>query len=211
MTMKLASSPSRNSSITTSRPASPNRPLNIALAAASASSGVAATTTPLPAASPLALTTSGARWPRTHAASRLSRVKVREAAVGMPWRRMNSLAKAFEPSSRAAARRGPKQGRPAAAKASTTPATRGASGPISVRSMRSERASARSSATSSAATLTLRTFGSPAVPALPGATHTSATRSEAAHLQARACSRPPPPAIRTFIEAHPSVGSAACG
>src|SRR5207244_10141734 len=61
---------SRNSSITTSRPASPNRPLNIALAAASASSAVPATTTPLPAASPLALTTSGARWPRTHAASR---------------------------------------------------------------------------------------------------------------------------------------------
>src|SRR5215831_2109079 len=199
MTMKLASSPSRNSSITTSRPASPNWPANMASAAVMAALLEAAMTTPLPAASPLALTTSGVRWPPTQAASKLSRVKVAERAVGMAWRRRNSLAKALEPSSLAAARRGPKQLRPASAKASTIPATSGASGPTMVRPTRSARASWRRAAMSSAATRTLRTRGSPAVPAFPGATSTSVTRAAAAHFQASACSRPPPPTIRIFI------------
>ncbi len=84
MTMKLASSPSRNSSITTCSPASPNWPANIACAAASAAALSGAMTTPLPAASPLALTTSGARCARTQSASKLARVKVAERAVGMP-------------------------------------------------------------------------------------------------------------------------------
>src|SRR6516225_517310 len=199
MTMKLVSSPSRNSSITTSRPASPNWPANMASAVAIASLLEDATTTPLPAASPLAFTTSGVRWPRSQAGSKLSRVKVAERAVGMPCRWRNSLAKAFEPSSLAAARRGPKQRKPASAKASTMPATSGASGPTMVRSTRSARASCRRARISSAATPTLRTRGSLAVPALPGATSTSATRAAAAHFQASACSRPPPPTIRIFI------------
>src|SRR6266850_5196536 len=199
MTMKLASSPRRNSSITTSRPASPKRPANIECAAACASSMESAITTPLPAARPLALTTSGARWLRSHAGSKLSRVKVAEFAVGMRCRRRNSLAKALEPSSRAAAWLGPKHFSPRAANASTTPATSGASGPMMARSTCSEAASRTSPATSSAATFTLRTLDSPAVPALPGATSTAATRGEAAHFQASACSRPPPPTIRTFM------------
>src|SRR6266850_1370440 len=199
MTMKLASSPRRNSSITTSRPASPKRPANIECAAACAASMESAITTPLPAARPLALTTSGARWLRSHAGSKLSRVKVAEFAVGMRCRRRNSLAKALEPSSRAAAWLGPKHFSPRAANASTTPATSGASGPMMVRSTCSEAASCTSPATSCAATFTLRTLDSPAVPALPGATSTAATRGEAAHFQASACSRPPPPTIRTFM------------
>src|SRR6516165_164327 len=199
MTMKLASSPSRNSSTSTSRPASPNWPANMASAAAIAASVEGTMTTPLPAASPLAFTTSGVRWPRTQAGSKLSRVKVAERAVGMPCRRRNSLAKAFEPSSLAAARRGPKQLKPASAKASAMPATSGASGPTMVRPTRSARASWRRAAMSSAATPMLRTRGSPAVPALPGATSTSVTRAAAAHFQASACSRPPPPTIRIFI------------
>src|SRR5881394_1194927 len=199
MTMKLASSPGRNSSITTSRPASPNWPANIACAAVRASSMEGAITTPLPAARPLALTTSGARWRLSHAASKLSRVKVAELAVGMRWRRRNSLAKALEPSSRAAARLGPKHLSARAANASTAPATSGASGPMMVRSTCSETASCTSPATSSAATFTLRTLASAAVPALPGATSTLVTRGEAAHFQASACSRPPPPTMRTFM------------
>ena len=63
--------------MTTSAPASPKRPPNISVAAATASSVVAAMITPLPAARPLAFTTIGARCARTHAASKLSRVKVR--------------------------------------------------------------------------------------------------------------------------------------
>ena len=58
--MKLASSPSRNSSITTRLPAAPKRRSeSIASIAALACSRVVATTTPLPAASPSALTTIG--------------------------------------------------------------------------------------------------------------------------------------------------------
>ena len=60
-----ASSPSRNSSITTSAPASPRPPPNIMSIAASASATVCATTTPLPAARPSALTTIGAPLART--------------------------------------------------------------------------------------------------------------------------------------------------
>src|ERR1700683_338172 len=123
----------------------------------------------------------------------------------MPWRSRNSLLKAFEPSSCAGACRGPKHASPRAVKASTTPATSGASGPMMVRSTRSAVASRSSASMSSAATLTLRTFGSLAVPALPGATSTYETRAAAAHFQARACSRPPPPTIRTFIAAASST------
>src|SRR5689334_4666103 len=117
----------------------------------------------------------------------------------MPWRLRNSLVKAFEPSSRAAACRGPKQRRPAAWKASTTPITSGASGPMIVSPTFSAFASATRPATSSAATSTLRTRGSVAVPPLPGATSTPETLGDCAHFQASACSRPPEPTIRTFM------------
>src|SRR5256884_3776990 len=161
-----------------------------------------AITTPLPAARPLALTTSGARWLRSHAASKLPRGKVAELAVGMRGRRRNSLAKALEPSSRAAALLGPKHLSPRAPNASTAPATSGASGPMMVRSTCSEVAGCPTPAPSSAATFTLRTLASAAVPALPGATSTLVTRGEAAHFQASACSRPPAPTMRTFMAPH---------
>src|SRR5262245_58636127 len=117
----------------------------------------------------------------------------------MPWRFRNSLVKALEPSSCAAAWRGPKQRRPAAWNASTTPSTSGASGPMMVRPTCSRFASATSPATSSAPTSTLRTRGSVAVPPLPGATSTSETFGDCATFQASACSRPPLPTIRTFM------------
>ena len=119
--MKLASSPSRNSSTTTRSPALPKRPANMSCAVATASSVVAQITTPLPAASPSAFTTSGAFCARIHAASKLSRVNLAYAAVGMPWRLRKSLVKAFEPSSRAASLLGPKQRSPAAANVSQRP------------------------------------------------------------------------------------------
>ena len=77
MTMKLASSPSRNSSTTTVSPAAPKLPANISSMHERASATLAAITTPLPAASPLALTTMGARCVASHAASKFARVKVR--------------------------------------------------------------------------------------------------------------------------------------
>ena len=96
---------------------------------------VAATTTPLPAARPSALTTIGA--PRCVDVGLRSRGvgERRVRAVGMPWRTMKLLAKSFELSSCAAARVGPKIRRPASRKASTTPAASGASGPTTVRSI----------------------------------------------------------------------------
>ncbi|MCY1460815.1 hypothetical protein D9M71_784040 [compost metagenome] len=65
MTMKLASSPSRNSSITTREPASPKAlPASMSRTASSASARVMATITPLPAARPSALITIGAPFSR---------------------------------------------------------------------------------------------------------------------------------------------------
>ena len=57
---KLASSPSMNSSMTTDM--SPKAPSKMSSMAAWAWSTVSATVTPLPAASPSALTTMGAPW-----------------------------------------------------------------------------------------------------------------------------------------------------
>ena len=91
------------------------------------------------------------------------------------------------------------------------PATSGTSGPTMVR-LTPSRGQVRQASMSSAAMATLRTLGSRAVPALPGATSTSVTRGDWAHFQASACSRPPPPMIRTLyarVTAF-SAGSAAC-
>src|SRR5690606_29787583 len=74
----------------------------------------------------------------------------------------------------------------------------GVSGPTIVSAGVSRRASSSSAPTSSAATARLRVFGSLAVPALPGATSTSLTSGDCAAFHARACSRPPPPMIKTF-------------
>src|SRR5690606_1447170 len=152
-------------------------------------------------ASPSALITIGTGCDRTYSRAGSSASNVRYSAVGMPWRARNAFVKAFEPSSCAAAAPGPKQRKPAPAKRSATPATRGGSGPTIVRSARSASASSTSASTSVAATATFRVFGSRAVPALPGATRTSRTSGDCAAFHAIACSRPPPPMIRTFTTA----------
>src|SRR5918992_917412 len=197
-TMKLASSPSRNCSITRRVPAAPRLLCVIIWSIAACASGtLAATTTPLPAARPSALTTIGApRWAtKAFASSALS--KVRCTAVGMPWRVMKLLAKSFDASSCAAARLGPKIFSPASRKASTMPAASGASGPTTVSWMFCFFAKAMSSAT-----WVNGRFSRPpsvAVPPLPGATYTFCTRGPWASFQARACSRPPDPITRIFI------------
>src|SRR5690606_28424786 len=116
----------------------------------------------------------------------------------MPWRRKKAVVKAFDPSTTAAFARGPKHLRPARSKASTTPATSGASGPTMVSPTWARRAKATSPGMSSAAIATFETLGSRAVPALPGAQYTRFTRGDCAHFHASACSRPPPPMTRTF-------------
>ena len=86
----------------------------------------------------------------------------------MPWRPMNSLAKRFEPSIWAPVAPGPKQAMPAARTASATPATRGASGPITTRPTPCSRAKATTAAPSSMSSFTFSAMR--AVPPLPGAT-----------------------------------------
>src|SRR5688572_4086070 len=109
---------------------------------------------------------------------------------------MTSFAKAFEPSSRAAAPLGPNAVMPSAPSASTRPLTSGASGPTTTRSTCSARARATMPGTSSTPTSTTR--ASRAMPALPGAHSTSGSRGERRSARTRACSRPPDPTTRIF-------------
>ena len=92
------------------------------------------TRTPFPAARPSAFTTYGAcgRPGQPAAASAVSHES--DTAVRTPAAAITSLAKVFEPSICAACFDGPKTGIPAARTASETPATSGASGPMTTRS-----------------------------------------------------------------------------
>ena len=76
--------------------------------------GRSVTMTPLPAARPSSLTTYGDPSSSSAAATSSGVVQSRAAAVGTPAACITSLAKAFEPSSWAAASVGPKQAIPAA-------------------------------------------------------------------------------------------------
>ena len=100
---------------------------------------------------------------------------------------------------RAAARVGPKTGTPASSSASTTPAASGASGPTTTRSTFS-----RVARSTTAAGRPSRTRPGSSGPwarrrwrRCPGPRARDATDASRARLQARACSRPPPPRTRT--------------
>src|SRR3954471_13124584 len=110
---------------------------------------------------------------------------------------MTSLAKIFEPSSRAASRTGPKQRTEAARSASTAPATSGASGPTTTRSTPASTA-APASASGSPASASIGS-ASARIPALPGAQSSSGRCGERASARRIACSLPPAPTTRTLI------------
>mmetsp|Transcript_52219 Transcript_52219/g.167374 ORF Transcript_52219/g.167374 Transcript_52219/m.167374 type:complete len:207 (-) Transcript_52219:178-798(-) len=173
--MQLHSSPTSSCSTTTSSPAAPKAPSSMtSFRAASASSRDSGMSTPLPAARPLAFTTTSrpaAYSARTYtqAASYSALPKFLKAAVGRLLRAKKSLEKAFEASSSAAFCEGPKQGMLAAAQASARPAHRGASGPTKTSATRFSRASATRPWTSLSPTATLVMPGSAAVPPFPGA------------------------------------------
>ncbi len=116
--------------------------------------------------------------------------------MGTPAPAITSLAKALEPSSRAASADGPNTGMPAARTASATPATSGASGPTTTSSTPSSTASAVTCAPSSWSTGW--TVATCAIPALPGAQCSSVTAGSWDRERHRACSRAPPPMTRTF-------------
>src|SRR6185503_2855666 len=116
----------------------------------------------------------------------------------MPLARHKSLVKPFEPSSWAAAALGPNAAIPAARIASATPATSGASGPITTRSIARDWASSTtapplhgSSATQSAQR---------AMPGLPGAAISSPQLGDCLRRQASASSRPPEPKSKIFMD-----------
>src|SRR5690606_31681349 len=153
-----ASGPSRYSSTTT-------RSQRAAWASAASRSVV--TTTPLPAASPSFFTTYGGPNSSSAAATSSALRQVRDRAVGTFAAAITSLANDLEPSRRAAAWLGPKQAMPAARTASATPATSGASGPMTTRSTPVWRASSVTASGSS--TVTRRSSATSAMPGLPGA------------------------------------------
>ena len=150
------SAPSRSSSTSSSPcPARLRSP-------SSSSASVRHTITPLPAASPSALTTHGAR------ATSSCR------AVGTPAAAITSLANSLEPSIRAAAAPGPNTEMPARRNSSPTPATSGASGPTTTSPTSSE--PARPSSPSASSACTGWQCPSRAIPGLPGAACNSSSR-----------------------------------
>src|SRR5687768_14861522 len=202
------SSPCMNSSTSTSAPAGPKRlRSSMSSMALSASPSVLQTITPLPAASPDALTTTGAPKRRAAAFAPATLVWTSARAVGMPSSRSSCLANAFEVSISAAARVGPKIGSPVARKRSTIPASSGASGPTMVRS--TARSRARRSRRSMSSTLIGTHSPSSAIPGFPGAAISSSSGSSRVGFHARASSRPPPPMrstrTRRKIEARSEV------
>src|SRR5579859_6235107 len=97
----------------------------------------------------------------------------------------------------AASRVGPKARSPRAAKASTSPAASGASGPTIVRAISRRTASPASASKSSGEHA--RQVATEAMPGLPGAQNGVVVRSSCARAHASACSLPPDPITRTDI------------
>jgi len=162
--------------------------------AVSASSIEAQTMTPLPRASPSALTTT--RPERARAQSRAGAVseKTAKSAVGMPALRISSLANDLLLSIRPAARSGPKTGIPSWRRASPTPAATADSGPRTASPIFSPFANLTSRATSSAGIWMF--FAIPPVPPFPGVQKTRSVSTDCMHFHASACSRAPEPTTR---------------
>mmetsp|Transcript_24736 Transcript_24736/g.33944 ORF Transcript_24736/g.33944 Transcript_24736/m.33944 type:complete len:218 (-) Transcript_24736:595-1248(-) len=202
------SGPARRCSTTTSRPAPPSWPSSsMARTVCTASSLLAGSTTPLPAARPDALTTSSCGADRMYSSASAQSVKDRCSAVGRPWRAMNSLDHALEPSSCAARAEGPKHKMCSCRSMSASPSTRGCSGPTTTSDTCCSRAKHTMPAKSSAAMDTFphcaapgvfsHSFPSRWVPKLPGHTEILRTKGLFSRLTVMACSRPPPPTTIT--------------
>src|SRR6266571_116328 len=157
--------------------------------------------TPLPAASPSALSTIGnplfffLRRERASAAEHATSKR----AVGILCFFMNSLAKTLLDSISAAARVAPKTARSRFWNSSTMPRVSGSSGPTRVRSMRIFSAKSASSTMDEGSIGTRSAIF--AMPTLPGAQYNSLTAGLPRSFQQRACSRAPLPTTRTFIPA----------
>ena len=171
--------------------------------AAFASSALAQTYTPLPAAIPSALITHAPLGEygkvSTNAVAAVMSVNAWYAAVGIPAACINCLENSLLDSSCAAAWFRPNTAMPSAIHASAMPAAKAASGPTTTMSTAFASANTTSASTSSGVLhgiLTLIVLGSAAVPALPGATYSRVTPALDKICRASACSRPPEPMRR---------------
>ena len=187
------SSPSSSSSITNGCPSAA-----AARSPASSSSCVRQTKTPLPAASPSALTTHGGR-------------ATGSVARGRHAGRLHDAPSRTSSSPRSARPRRPARRRRCRAwrSSSATPATSGASGPTTTRSIaerpRRGRATPRRRRRARDGSCP-----SAAIPGLPGAACSSLERGLCARaLHASACSRPPDPTTSTFTAARVPTGRSA--
>ena len=133
-TGRAASTPARSSA---PRARTARRRARIAAIVSASSSG---TVTPLPAASPSSLTTTGRPSVRHHAiaASTSPAGEAGERRAGMPERRRQLAGVPLRRLQPASAAVGPKHGTPRAAHSSATPATSAASGPGMTRSSRGQ-------------------------------------------------------------------------
>src|SRR4029450_3623458 len=115
----------------------------------------------------------------------------------MPARAQRSLVNPFDPSSWAAAALGPNVAIPAARAASATPATKGASGPITISSTARSFASATTAVGSQGSIATHS--AQRAMPGLPGAAIKALQLCDCFNRHASASSRPPDPSSRMFM------------
>ena len=187
-----------NSSITIVLPAEPNFLSSISSSTpASATSLFSHIRTPLPSASPSALSTIGYFAVSRYSFASAADVNVSYAAVGMLYFFIRSFENALEPSSIAAFFLGPNTLKPSFSNTSTIPPTSGSSMPTTVKSMALSLANA-TSLSNSIAFISTHSATS-AIPALPGAQYILSTLGLWLIFQHIACSRPPLPTTKTFI------------
>ncbi len=151
--------------------------------------------TPLPAARPSAFTTKGPPAVRMKSTAVSISVKTPYGAVGIPCRRMKSLANAFDHSNSAAARLGPNTGMPRAPSRSASPSASGASGPTTTRPMSC--ASAQSAIASTSVIGISTVCAIVAIPGFPGAAQIRLTDGDRASAHTSACSLAPDPTTST--------------
>ena len=127
---------------------------------------------------------------------------VRKSAVGTSAWRSRSLQKTLLASSSAACLVGPEDAEPLGGEGVDDAGRQGGLGADDgeLDAFCLAKVSRRGMSVSGMATILDRAGVSRAVPALPGATKTLSTRGLCPIFQARACSRPPPPTISTFID-----------
>src|SRR2546425_4059522 len=196
------SRPSIFSSSTTRSAAAPTVRRSISVSMhSSVSSASRATSVPLPLARPSPLPTKARRSPRTKSFALPGLSKPRWAGVGPPARSISDLANALLLSMRPAAWVGPKTSRPAAVRRSANPAATATSGPMTVRPTSRSFTKRAMPSTSVACSPVLMAIAP--VAALPGAQNTVSVSGLCSAFQVSACSRAPPPTMRTFIAQNP--------